>query len=441
MPRPIVAIIGRPNVGKSSLFNRVIGKRKAVVDPTPGVTRDRIMAEAEWNRREFLLVDTGGIVPGTTDRMELSIAEQAQIAMDEASVILFLTDVQTGVTDLDQEVARRLHRGERPVVLVVNKVDASEWEADRLEFYALGLGDPVPVSAMTGRNVGDMLDELVKALPPEEREPGEAVESIAVAILGRPNVGKSSLVNALVGAPAVVVDAEPGTTRDSTDTPLDYGGRRYVLIDTAGLRRQKAVRRSEDAIEYYSTLRTIGAIERCQVAVVLIDAIEHLVKQDIDIIDQVIEAGKAIVLAANKWDLVPGKDTDTAGLFVRELWRRYPTSAWLPVTFISASTRQRVGRVLDEVRAAHEQWNRRIPTSELNGWLQELNRTKPPQSSKAGVPRLYYATQAAVRPPTFVFFANNPDYVSDQATRYIEHALRGTFSFPGTPIRLRFRKK
>jgi len=348
--------------------------------------------------------------------------------------------VQTGVTDLDAEVARLLRKDPRPSLLVVNKVDTEEWEADWHEFYALGMGEPIPVSAMSGRHVGDMLDRLVEALPPPEKEEPER-ESIAVAVLGRPNVGKSSLVNALVGAQKVVVDDAPGTTRDSTDTPLEYEGRRYVLIDTAGLRRHKAVRKSRDAIEYYSSLRTINAIERCDVAVVIIEAIEHLVKQDSDIIEQVLQSGKALTLAVNKWDMVPEKATDTAGEFIKELWARNPFSMYLPVTFISATKGQRVGRVLADARNAYDQWTRRIPTSELNEWLAGLIRTNPPPGGKAGAPRVKYASQISVRPPTFLFFVNDPRTITTQAERYLERTLRERFGFTGTPIRMKFRKK
>lgn len=441
MPRPIVAIVGRPNVGKSSLFNRIIRRRRAVVDPTPGVTRDRVMAEADWNGRPFILVDTGGLVPGTSDRMELHVADQVKLALDQAALVVFLTDAQTGVTDLDAEVARMLRKDERRPLLVVNKVDDEGWETDWHEFYALGMGEPIPVSAVSGRHVGDLLDRLVAALPPACDEDEEGTESIKVAILGRPNVGKSSLVNALVGSQQVVVDDAPGTTRDSTDTPVEFEGRRFVLIDTAGLRRAKAVWKSRDAIEYYSTLRAINAIERCDVVVLVIEAAEHLVKQDQDIIDQVLAQGKALTIAANKWDLIPDKVTDTAGAFVKELWARNPFTTYLPVTLISAKTGQRVHRVFADVRTAHEQWVRRVETSELNTWLTELVRTNPPPISRHGVPRLKYVSQVGVRPPTFVFFVNNPRFLSEQSERYLERSLRERFGFAGTPIRMKFKRK
>ena len=436
----MVAIVGRPNVGKSSLFNRIVGKRHAVVDPTPGVTRDRVMLPVQWNSREFLLVDTGGLVPRTTDVMELRIADQVQIALDEADVVVFLADVQTGVTDLDQDVARELRKSTMPSLLIVNKVDAEQWETDQHTFHALGLGDPIPVSAMSGRNIGDMLDRIVEELPPEETSEKDP-DTIRIAVLGRPNVGKSSLVNALVGSEKLVVDDVPGTTRDTTDTPIEFAGERYTLIDTAGLRRGKAIRKTSDAIEYYSTLRTINAIERCDVGVVLIDAIEHLVKQDIDVIDQVRHSGKATVLAVNKWDAVPGKDDSTAGTFVRELWRRFPDGSYLPVSFISALTGQRTTRVLEDVNAAHERWTSKLPTHKLNEWLSGLSRTKPLPSSKRGVPKLYYVTQVSSKPPTFLFFANNPLFISDQAKRYLERMLRQEFDFMGTPVKLHFRRK
>jgi GTPase len=440
MPRPMVAIVGRPNVGKSSLFNRIVGKRHAVVDSAPGVTRDRIMLNVQWNRREFIIVDTGGLVPRSTDVMEQRIAEQVGMALDEADVVVFLCDVQTGPTDLDMDVARELRKSKLPSLIVVNKVDSETWETDWHEFHQLGLGEPIPVSAMSGRHVGDMLDRIVEVLPPEKQY-DEDVTGTRLAILGRPNVGKSSLVNALVGSNLVVVDSDAGTTRDTTDTPFEYNGRHYTLIDTAGLRRAKAVRRGNDSIEFYSTLRTINAIERCHVGVVLIDPVEHLVHQDTGIIEQVIAAGKALVIAVNKWDAVPDKDTDTAGVFVRELWRRYPDSAYYPVTFISAVTGQRIHRVLDEVDQAVERWNGQIATHKLNEWLQQILRTNPPSGTKKGMPRFNYVTQVSAAPPTFLFFVNNPLLVSEQSKRYLERTLRQEFDFMGTPIRLRFRRK
>jgi GTPase len=440
MARPLVAVVGRPNVGKSSLFNRVIGKRKAVVDPAPGVTRDRVSGEAEWAGHEFVLVDTGGLVPGSSNPMEQRIGMQVEAALEEADVVVFITDVQSGLTDLDQAVARQLRRVNRPFLLLVNKVDTQQWESDWHDFYALGLGEPIPVSAMSGRHVGDMLDLLVDLLPPKTSEP-ETRTGIKVALLGRPNVGKSSLVNSLVGAEKVVVDNVPGTTRDTTDTTVTIDGTSFTLIDTAGLRRHKARYRDKDTIEYFSVIRTVSAIERCDVGVVLIDSMEHLVKQDIDVIDQVIEAGKALVIVANKWDLVPNKTTDTAGMFVKELRSKFPRSTHYPLVLISATTKQRIHRVLLEAAHVYEVHGRRVDTSNMNDWLAELNRTKPIPGGKAGFPKVNYVTQVAVRPPTFVFFVNDPAKVSDQAERYVERAIREKFDFVGTPIKLKFRRK
>ena len=439
MARPMVAIVGRPNVGKSSLFNRIVGRRHAVVDSEPGVTRDRLLAGAEWAGRDFILADTGGLVPGSSDQMERHISDQVAAAVAEADAILFVADVQTGVTDLDLAVARELRKVEQRTLLLVNKVDTKEWEADWHEFYGLGLGEPVPVSAMSGRHVGDMLDRVLAILP--EDTPEEEDEGLRIAVVGRPNVGKSSLVNALFGAERVIVDDVPGTTRDAIDTKVTYQGVKYTLVDTAGLRKHKARYKTGDDIEYFSVLRTVNAIERCDVAVVLISAVEHIVKQDIEIIDQVMEAGKGIVIAANKWDLIPDKTNDTAGAFVSELWRRYPFGAHLPVVLISAQNRQRIHRVLTDASAVYEQWQRRVPTHALNDWLGEMNREKPLPSSKAGLPRVNYVTQVAVGPPTFAFFVNEPRFVGDQAKRYLERSLRETFGFSGAPLRLNFRKK
>ena len=411
------------------------------MDPEPGVTRDRLSAEAEWAGHHFILVDTGGLVPGSADEMERRIGEQVEAAMAEADLILFVTDAHTGVTDLDNAVATQLRKQDVPVLLVVNKVDTVQWESDWHVFYSLALGDPVPASAMTGRSTGDMLDEVVALLPERADEEDEQSDRVSLAFLGRPNVGKSSLVNALVGRDTVIVDNVPGTTRDSTDTPLEFEGRKFWLIDTAGLRKQKQRFKSADAIEYYSVLRSINALERCEVAAVLVDSLEHLVKQDMEILDQVIEAGKALVIVANKWDTVPNKTTETAGDFMRELWVRYPQSKYFPTVLISAETGQRITRVLDEAVAAHAQWQRREQTAVLNDWLAELNRTNPPPSSKAGYPRIKYVTQVAVAPPQFVFFVNDPNYVGEQAERYLERSLRERFGFQGTPIRLKFRRK
>jgi GTP-binding protein len=440
MSRPIVAIVGRPNVGKSSLFNRIVGKRHSVVDSEPGVTRDRVTADAEWNRREFILVDTGGLVPGTSDQMELHIIDQVELALEQATLVVFLTDGQTGVTDLDAEVGRLLRKKNCPALLVVNKIDMPELDPDLHAFHSLGMGTPVPVSAMSGRHVGDMLDQLVKRLPPEETTE-EIDRGIAIAFLGRPNVGKSSLVNALVGSPRVVVDNVPGTTRDAIDTHFLHEGQAYTLIDTAGLRRRKNVWKTQDAIEYFSILRTVSAIERCDVAVLVIEAMEHLVRQDNEILERVTGAGKALVIAANKWDTVPDKTDDTAGTFMKELWTRNPFTAHVPVSLISAGSGLRIERVLGDVQHAYGQWTRRVQTKELNEWLRALVRTNPPPISKAGTPRLSYVTQVTVRPPTFVFFVNNPDMINTAAERYIERSLREAFGFAGTPIKLLFRKK
>ena len=438
MPTAVVAIVGRPNVGKSSLFNRVVGKRMAVIDETPGVTRDRHYATTEWAGYQFRLVDTGGVVPRTTDQMELNIHDQVALALDEADRVAFVVDATTGLTDVDREVAQSLRKQNTPCVLFVNKVDSEHQEAMWHEFFSLGLGEPYAVSAMSGRGMGDALDALTQGLP-KDTDDGFGDEEIGIALIGRPNVGKSSTANRLLGRDAMIVHGEPGTTRDAVDTPLERGDQRYVLIDTAGMRRKVQVWKSGDTVEYYSVIRTLRALERCQVAAVLMDALEPLTRQDIELIDNVMEAGKAMVLVINKWDLVP-RDTDTMGEWVKALHDQLPMTANYPLVFSSAVTGLRTTNLLDEAKKAFDQWTRRVDTRTLNDFLKDLMKRSPPKGGRSGPLRLTFITQASVEPPTFVIFVNRPDRLAEAYRRFLERKIRETFGFSGAPIRFVFRR-
>lgn len=436
MSLPIVSIVGRPNVGKSSLFNRLIHRRLAVVDSTSGVTRDRNFAVCEWNGREFYLVDTGGMVPGTADYMETLILEQAQIAMDEADVILFLVDGQTGITDIDSHIARRLLRSEKPVMLGVNKVDNERLELEAGEFHALGLDQVHTVSAAGGRGVGDLLDAMMGQLPEPIDEPVE-VANIRIAVVGRPNVGKSSFVNSLLGEDRHIVSDIPGTTRDSIDSVVTIDGRTYTLIDTAGLRRRSRVKEN---IEYYTTLRSLRAIQRCDVAVILLDANEGLNFQELKIIDEVADAGRGMVLAVNKWDIFD-KDENSAIIYARQLKEAMPTFSYIPSIFISALKGKRVHKTLSLVDRVHANYIRHLETAQLNAFLEEAVKRQPPPATKGKWIKLYYITQPETAPPMFVIFSNFPKYIQDPYRRYLTNRLREQFEFDGVPLRLKFKTR
>ena len=435
MSTPTVAIVGRPNVGKSTLFNRIIGRREAIVDARPGVTRDRNFAAAEWNGRHFWLVDTGGLVRAG-DPLNRAIRGQVEAAIAEGDVVLFVVDVIEGVTPADAEIAQDLRRAGRPVLLVANKADQLPDDHRHLVFYELGLGDPLPVSAAIGKSSGDLLDRVAAMLP--ETSPDEDADTIPVAVVGRPNVGKSSLVNRLLGAERVVVAAEPGTTRDAIDTPLTYQDRRLVLIDTAGLRKRSRV---EDEIEFYSTLRTARAVERAHVCILVVDASDGMHAQDLKIANDAWERGAGIIVAVNKWDLIEEKDTNTAVRGEEVLKAKAPFLEYIPFAYVSAKTGQRVSRLLDLVLTVAEEREKRVPTAEVNRVLESLlQRQQPPQPVGEPV-RLFYASQIGTAPPRFAIVANRPESIPESYARYLVHGFREAWAFTGAPLDLKFRRR
>jgi GTP-binding protein len=437
MPFPIVAIVGRPNVGKSTLFNRIIGRRQAVTAAESGVTRDRHIAEAEWIGRTFLVMDTGGWVPASADIFEEAIREQVEFALEECDLVLFVGDAQTGPTDVDLDIARILHRSRKPLVFAVNKVDGPKQDAEASSFYSLGLGDPLACSAVGGRGVAEVLDEVVKRLPPVGVGEELTRPRPRIAIVGRPNVGKSSLVNALLGKPERVVTPIPGTTRDSLDSVLTYYDHKLTLIDTAGLRHRTKVK---EAVEFFCTLRSQRAIRECDLAVVMIDATDGAVAQDIEILEQAAQLGKGVILAVNKWDLVE-KDERTADRVNGELRERIGTYDYVPTLFISAREKTRIHRLLEVAIRVFEERQKRIATPELNRFLTEIMKTQPPPAVKGKDMRQLYLTQADTEPPTFVFFSHYPHLVYEPYKRFLEHRLRESYGFEGVPLRLKFQKK
>lgn len=432
---PVVAVVGRPNVGKSTFFNRIIGQRLAIVDDQPGVTRDRNFARADWNGRHFFVVDTGGVVEETDQPLDRAVRRQAFAAIDEAEVILLVVDGREGIHPLDESLAEILRRTEKPVVLGVNKMDNLPRDPAHLEFWSLGLGEPLPVSAISGKGSGDLLDRVVEALPPrEEGEDDPAV--VRVAVIGKPNVGKSSFINRLFGEERVVVSDEAGTTRDPVDTPMRYHDHTLVFVDTAGLRRQSKVK--ED-LEYYSALRTARVVQDADVCLALIDATEELHKQDLRVLEQAWEAGAGVILLVNKWDLVPEKDTWSAPAFERMVRARAPFLEHVPIVFISALTGQRVRKTLALVLQVQEERGRRIETSEVNDAIRRIVAHQPPPHHRGHPVRLRYGTQVDVRPPTFVIFSNFPKSVPAHYVRYLHNRFREHWGFVGTPIRILLR--
>lgn len=430
----VVAIVGRPNVGKSTLFNRIIERREAIVESEPGVTRDRLYAQAQWNGKSFTLVDTGGIVPDSEELFDKAIREQALLAIEEADSIIFVVDGVDGITPTDEEIAHILRGSNKPITLVVNKCDNAQRDANATEFYALGLGDLFPVSALGGRATGDFLDNAVEPLssnPPEEDS------RLKIAIVGRPNVGKSSLTNALLGKDRMIVTPIAGTTRDAIDSILTYYGREMVLIDTAGLRRKSAV---NENIEMYSVLRTMRAIERCDVAIVVLDAERGLEHQDKQIIHDVIAARKGIMLAVNKWDAVE-KDHKTADAFTKNLREQLAMFDYVPVLYISAMTKQRVTKTVELAEKIQERRSQRVGTSLLNDILLEEIEKTPPPSVKGLDLRINYITQVNTQPPVFAFFSNHPELIPDSYKRFLERSLRRHIELEGVPISFIFRKK
>ena len=429
--QPVLAVVGRPNVGKSTLVNRILGSRQAVVQDVPGVTRDRVAYDANWRGRQFTLVDTGGWL-ARAQGLAAQVAEQAEIAVGLADAILFVVDARVGATDEDEAVARVLRRSGKPVVLVANKVDDAKSESDAQSLWSLGLGEPIMVSAMHGRGSGDMLDKALEALPEAPKEPlGETGGPRRVALIGRPNVGKSSLLNKLAGEQRAVVDSVAGTTRDPVDELIELGGTTWRFVDTAGIRRR--FRESQGA-DYYATLRTQSALDRAEVAVVLIDASETLTEQDLRILTMVTEAGRALVIAYNKWDLT---DTERREYLNIEIERQLYHVRWAPRVNISAATGRHVERLVPAIEQALAGWEQRISTGQLNAWLNALIAATPPPMRGGKQPRVLFATQAGTKPPHFVLFTTG--FLEETYRRFIERRLREDFGFAGTPVKLTMR--
>lgn len=434
-PLPVVAIVGRPNVGKSTFINRLVGSREAIVHDLPGVTRDRLYLRADWNGRDFIVVDTGGIVPGTDEELLQSVEKQARVAIQEADVIVFVVDGEAGVTPVDEDIANLLRTAKKPLVLAVNKLDNVSEDPKANDFYELGLGEPRPISAMHGLGIGDLLDDIVRGFAPPGEEPPP--EELRVAIVGKPNAGKSSLTNTLLGQERMIVSPVAGTTRDAIDSRVEVDGKAYVLVDTAGIRRRAKV---DYGVEQFSVVRSLKAIERADVVVMLIDATEGVTDQDQRIAGIAEDSGKALVVVVNKWDLVP-KDTYTMPTFRKKLEEELRHVKWAHVLFISALTGQRVDQVLKAADAAAEQNQRRITTGVLNEVIAEATTMNPPPASHGRRLRIYYASQVSTVPPTFLMFSNEPKLVGEHYKRYLENKVREAFGFEGTPIRLVFRPR
>ena len=435
--KPLVAIVGRPNVGKSMLFNKLIGQRLSIVEDTPGVTRDRIYGESEWCGRKFRLVDTGGIEPRTDDQILSFMREQAEIAIQHADVIIFLTDVKTGLTASDQEVANMLLRSRKPIVLAVNKMDSTgRVDPDFYEFYNLGLGDPIAVSAVHGHGTGDLLDACLQYFPPEDDEE-EDEDVIKVAIIGKPNVGKSSLTNRILGTERMIVSNVAGTTRDAIDSYFENEQGKYVFIDTAGMRKKSKV---DDVIERYSVLRATMAIDRADVCLIMIDAQEGVTEQDAKIAGIAHERGKGMIIAVNKWDLVE-KDNTTMKKFTEKIREKLSYMPYAELIFLSAKTGQRLPKLFEMIDAVIENCALRVQTGVLNEILTEAMAMKQPPSDKGKRLRIYYITQVSVKPPTFVMFINEKKLTHFSYTRYIENQIRTTFGFRGTPIHFIYRER
>ena len=435
--KPLIAIVGRPNVGKSMLFNKLVGQRLSIVEDTPGVTRDRLYAEAEWLNRKFDLVDTGGIEPGTDSEILAFMRQQAEIAIQNATVIIFLCDVKTGLTASDQEVANMLLRSGKPVVLAVNKMDqVGHTNPDIYEFYNLGLGDPIAVSAVHGHGTGDLLDECFKYFPPEDEEE-EDDDVIKVAIIGKPNVGKSSLVNRILGEKRVIVSNMAGTTRDAVDSYFENQKGKYLLIDTAGMRKKSKV---DDPIEKFSVLRATMAIERADVCLILIDANEGVTEQDTKVAGLAHEAGKACIIVVNKWDSIE-KDDKTMDRMRQDVRRDLSYMTYAPIVFISALTGQRVDRLFDLINYVNDQASLRITTGMLNSVLADATARVQPPTDKGRRLKIYYMTQIGIKPPHFVCFCNDAKLFHFSYQRYLENQIRSTFGLEGTPVRLTIRQK
>lgn len=437
MAKPIVAIVGRPNVGKSQLFNRLAGKRLSIVEDTPGVTRDRLYAESEWRGRPFTVIDTGGIEPTNDNEILKFMRQQAEAAIHHADVIVFLADLRTGVTASDEEVASMLQRAGKPIVLAVNKCDTPGAPSpDIFEFYNLGLGDPYGISALHGYGTGDLLDAVYEHFPAEDDTP-EDDDTIRVAIIGKPNVGKSSLVNRVVGEERVIVSDMAGTTRDSVDTPVENGYGKFVFVDTAGIRKKAKV---DERIEKFSVMRSLLAVERADVCVIMIDATEGVTEQDTKVAGEAHNAGKACIIVVNKWDLVE-KDGKTMKEYTTRVREGLAYMPYAPVLFISAMTGQRVEKLFETIQDVYDQNHKRIPTGQLNSILAEATARVQPPTDKGRRLKIYYMTQAGVCPPTFVCFCNDARLFHFSYQRYLENQIREVFGLTGTPVRMVVRQR
>ncbi|HZS77532.1 MAG TPA: ribosome biogenesis GTPase Der [Ktedonobacteraceae bacterium] len=463
--KPLVAIVGRPNVGKSTFFNRMIGERVAVVEDLPGTTRDRLYGDTDWNGREFTLIDTGGLemsgdipvgqvgLTGQPGDIMKHVRAQAELAIEEADVIVFMVDARAGITAADEEVADLLRRAKKPVILAANKADNAKLRQDAVEFYALGLGDPIDISSTQGTGTGDLLDRIVEELPPEPEQSEEEEEDIPrIAIVGRPNVGKSSLLNAILGSQRAIVSDVPGTTRDAIDTEVEFEGRKIILIDTAGIRRRGRI---SHGIEQYSVLRSIRAIERADVAILVIDASEGLAAQDTHIAGEIHERAKGVIVVVNKWDLAqeqrraaregrpphPDEEIESADAYRRVVQEGLKFIPYAPIVFASAKTGYHVKSLLETAVSISDIRFLRIPTSKLNEVVREAVRRHNPTLNRGKTLKIYYVTQTQVNPPTFVFFVNDPEALHFSYERYLENQLRAAFDFKGTAIRMYFRAR
>lgn len=436
MSKPIVAVVGRPNVGKSTFFNKIVGSRVSIVEDTPGVTRDRIISDAEWRNKHFFLIDTGGIEPENQEVIPSQMRAQAEIAMDMADVILFMVDGRNGVTNADREVAEMLIRKNKDVILVANKIDTSKMPEDFYDFYELGLGEPFAISSTNMLGLGDLLDEVFSKLPEDAFEPDDE-DDIKIAIIGRPNVGKSSIINAFLGEERVIVSDIAGTTRDSIDTPFEKDGQKYTLIDTAGIRRRSKV---TDEVEKFSVIRSLAAIERCDVAIMVIDATEGLAEQDKKIVGIAHESGKGIIVVVNKWDLV-AKETNTMRDMERKIKGELAFMSYAPVMFTSAIKGQRLLPVIDTAKAVAENRALRISTGQLNALVEDAVMMNPTPVDKGKRLKIYFAAQIGVKPPLFSFSVNDRELMHFSYARYLENKIRDSYGFEGTSIKFVFRNR
>ena len=436
MSKPVIAIVGRPNVGKSTLFNKIAGKRISIVEDTPGVTRDRIYATGEWCGRTFMLIDTGGIEPYSKDIILEQMRLQAELAIDMANVIIFMTDIRDGLTAADHDVCTMLQKSGKPIVLVVNKADTpGEPPMEFYEFYNLGIGEPFPISSLHKMGVGEVLDECLKYFPDENAQ--EEEDTVKIAIVGKPNAGKSSLVNKILGENRVIVSNIAGTTRDSIDSAYERDGVKYTLIDTAGIRRKAKV---TDSLERYSVVRSVGAVERCDVCVIMIDATEGVTEQDAKIAGYAHDEGKASIICVNKWDLIE-KDNSSVNEFTQEIRDKLSYMTYAPILFISAATGQRVDKIFELVEYVTNQNSMRLQTGLLNDCLAEATMRVQPPSDKGKRLKLYYMTQVSVKPPTFVIFVNDHELAHFSYIRYIENCIRETFALKATPLKFVIRER